>query len=502
MTSPAGVESQNYTITGSATNQYNLVGYATAIITVNKAGPQFTAADLSVSPAIAQEGETINLIGQFTDLDTLSSHTVTIDWGDDSTPTVLGELEGQVVQSATPGLFTYSTTHQYLSNPPGELTGGSYAINVSVSDGVNTTSAGTSIVVNNTAPTVRIESAGNEGSTTIELTALVTDRDPLATDTVAWTLTQGGTVTQTGTGSSFSFTNPGGVLDWTVTATVTSSDGAVGSDSSQIVVINPSGATVTINALTITIAVPGNPSTSAFVGSADRLIALVYGSNDLVDATAFPDPVELDGYGGDETLLAGSADDLLVGGPGANSLVGGAGDDTLVSNAGDDTLVGGTGSAVFQINPGPDPLVIGAGGSNTLDFSTATSPITINLGLESGQPQIVDSDNDQVTLDGKFNQYIGSPMGNNVTLNDDGDLVFALAGNNTITAGSGHDSIVGGSGNDLISATTSGNTTITAGSGHDSIVGGSGNDIIYIDLRQRDHHRRIGPRFDRRRIGQ
>ena len=111
-----------------------------------------------------------------------------------------------------------------------------------------------------------------------------------------------------------------------------------------------------------------------------------------MNATAFPNPVELDGYGGNATLLAGSADDLLVGGPGANSLVGGAGDDTLVSNAGDDTLVGGTGSAMFQINPGHDPLVIGASGTNTLDFSIATQPITINLGLDSGQQQIVDSE--------------------------------------------------------------------------------------------------------------
>ena len=144
----------------SVANQYNQVGYASASVTVNKVAPQFTAADLSLSPATVIEGETTTLSGQFTDPDALSSYTVTIDWGDGSTPTVLSELDGQVVPSATPGLFTYSTTHQYLSNPPGELSGGSYAINVSVSDGVNTTSAGTSTVVDNAAPTVRIESAG------------------------------------------------------------------------------------------------------------------------------------------------------------------------------------------------------------------------------------------------------------------------------------------------------------------------------------------------------
>ena len=70
-----------------------------------------------------------------------------------------------------------------------------------------------------------------------------------------------------------------------------------------------------------------------------------------MNATAFTLPVELDGYGGNATLLAGSADDLLVGGPGANSLVGGAGDDTLVSNGGDDTLVGGTGTPCSRSTP-------------------------------------------------------------------------------------------------------------------------------------------------------
>ena len=47
---PAGVGSEDYTITGTVTNQYNQVGYASANVTVNKVAPQFTAADLSLSP--------------------------------------------------------------------------------------------------------------------------------------------------------------------------------------------------------------------------------------------------------------------------------------------------------------------------------------------------------------------------------------------------------------------------------------------------------------------
>ena len=122
LNNPVGVETENYTITGSVANQYNQVGYASANVAVNKVGPQFTAADLSLSQTTANEGDTITLSGQFTDPDTLSSHTVTIDWGDGSAPTVLSEVDGQVVESTTAGLFNYSITHQYLSNPSGELT--------------------------------------------------------------------------------------------------------------------------------------------------------------------------------------------------------------------------------------------------------------------------------------------------------------------------------------------------------------------------------------------
>ncbi len=424
------------------------------------------------------EGDTVNLSGQFSDPDAVGSYTVTIDWGDGSTPTVLSELHGQVVPSATPGIYTYSTTHVYLSNPPGEPTGGSYNILVSVSDGVNTASAGTSIGVNNLSPAVQIVSSAYQGSGTVTLSADVTDPDPLATDTVAWTLTENGIEIGTATGTSFTFPVASPLGPLVATATATSSDGGVGISSAQLVLIDQPAASVVIKAGGITVSVGGTQVESISSAGAGQVVVLVTGSNDLIDASTDTHPVQLVSSASDVTLLAGAGDDRLVAGTGANSLVGGSGDDTLVSNAGDDTLRGGTGNTSFQINPGPDPLVIGGSGTNSLDFSIAGLPITINLGLQSGQQQIVDSNNDEVALEAKINEYIGSPSGNNVTLGDNSELVYATAGNNTITAGSGNDSIVGGSGNDIIYSTT-GNTTITAGSGHDTITGGSGNDIIY-----------------------
>ena len=138
LNNPPGAESENYAIVGSVTDQNGQTGYASANVTVSKGVLQFNAADLGLSETTANEGDTITLSGQFSDPDAESSYTVTINWGDGSTPTGLSELDAQVVPSATPGLYTFSATHQYLSNPSGELTGGSYAIAVSVSDSVNT----------------------------------------------------------------------------------------------------------------------------------------------------------------------------------------------------------------------------------------------------------------------------------------------------------------------------------------------------------------------------
>ena len=137
---PPGVPSGSFTIDASVTNEEYKVGYATASVVVNNVAPQFTAADLSLSEPVATEGDTITLDGQFTDPGTLDPHIVTINWGDGSQPSVLYSCSGQVVASTTtPGLFTYSATHTYLNNPPGEPTGGSYEIQVSVADDVSTT---------------------------------------------------------------------------------------------------------------------------------------------------------------------------------------------------------------------------------------------------------------------------------------------------------------------------------------------------------------------------
>ncbi len=490
---PAGIPTGIDAIHATVVADDSKIGRASTSIAVANVLPQFAAGDLGLSETTANEGDTVTLNGQFTDPGTLDPHTVTIDWGDGSPATVLLGVLGRVpASSTTPGLFTYTASHQYLDNPSGVPTGGTFDIHVSVADDVGTTSADRPIVVNNAPPTVRIQSTGSFGAGTISLTAGATDPGVLDGVSVTWTLTrtlpQGTSVLATTTGPDFAFSTPNPIGILLVTATATDSDGGTGSDTAQIVLILEGNATATITTSAITITQGGNTVESTPTAGADRIIALIYGSDDVVDASSLPATIsiELDGYGSNETLIGGSGNDLLTAGlaasdtaqAGANSLVGGAGDDTLVSNLGCDSLYGGSGNDDYRINPGTDPTLVDTGGFNTLDFSIAAQAIAIDLGLDAGQTQYVDPSNDVVSLQGNFDEFIGSTHGNKVTGNADDDIIYGGAGNNTITGGQGNDIIYGGAGPTTITGGHS-NDIIYGGSAPTTITGGQGNDIIY-----------------------
>ena len=85
--------------------------------------------------------------------------------------------------------------------------------------------------------------------------------------------------------------------------------------------------------------------------------------------------------------LTGDADwNQLYGGAGNDTLGGGGGGDTLSGDAGNDSLSGGDGDDVLNGGDGNDTLNGGAGGSDTADYSSATSSVNVNLltGIATG----------------------------------------------------------------------------------------------------------------------
>ncbi|KPP91205.1 MAG: putative Ca2+-binding protein [Rhodobacteraceae bacterium HLUCCA08] len=196
-------------------------------------------------------------------------------------------------------------------------------------------------------------------------------------------------------------------------------------------------------------------------------------------------------YGGEgnDTLRGGQDDDLIEGGNGDDSLFGGSGNDTLIAGAGNDEITGGSGDDVIFAGEGDDSVIAGSGddtvygggGNNTI--STGDGNDVVYLG--DGDNVVDTSGHAPIPDIGYPGVYPSDP-----DPNDDRDLVFGGAGNDTITTGDDRDTIFGGAGNDVIDAgidddyveAGEGDDTVIGGEGRDTILGGDGDDVLYGGL--------------------
>ena len=92
--------------------------------------------------------------------------------------------------------------------------------------------------------------------------------------------------------------------------------------------------------------------------------------------------------------------------------------------------------------------------SNTLDYSTFITSVSVNLTAKTGTNITGTITNITDVLGGSSNDFL--------TGDDQGDLLRGNGGNNTIKGGAGNDILVGGPGNDII----------TDGDGRDLLFGG------------------------------
>ncbi|MCY2962322.1 MAG: M10 family metallopeptidase C-terminal domain-containing protein [Planctomycetota bacterium] len=169
---------------------------------------------------------------------------------------------------------------------------------------------------------------------------------------------------------------------------------------------------------------------------------------------------------GIENLIGGALNDLLTGNSLPNSIDGGAGNDvilgfngndTLIGGAGDDSLNGGAGDDVYSFTAnsalGTDSISETlAGGVDSLDFSTTT--VAVSLNLSSAAAQVVNA-NLTVSL-------TGTDVIENVTGGSGNDILVGNALANTLAGGLGND-------------------TLTGAGGDDWLIGGAGNDLYLFD---------------------
>ena len=152
----------------------------------------------------------------------------------------------------------------------------------------------------------------------------------------------------------------------------------------------------------------------------------------------------------------GQVEGEVQGGLGNDSLIGGDKDDILVGGGGADTLIGGDGNDVIRGGGGQD-VTDGGDGIDTADFSDIGAPVVANLGsgLASYAP------NPAVTIVEQLQNF------ENLTGSENRDQLFGDAGNNVLKGLDGHDQLVGGGGAD----------TLQGGDGNDLLRGGGGPDV-------------------------
>ncbi|MEP7348493.1 MAG: tandem-95 repeat protein [Sphingorhabdus sp.] len=221
----------------------------------------------------------------------------------------------------------------------------------------------------------------------------------------------------------------------------------------------------------------GNDNLNAGLGN-DTLIGGA--GNDNLNGNEGDD--SLDGGAGDDNLNAGTGNDILFGGigndqlngnEGNDSLDGGDGNDSLNAGAGNDILVGGAGVDQLNGDDGDDLIAPGLGndtasggnGVDTVDYSSATLAMTINLTTNIAQAT---GETDNIY---NFENTIGGSGADTITGTANVNTLNGGAGNDIITGGAGNDIIVGGSGSDkLILAGLQASYTLTTANGTVSIV--------------------------------
>jgi Ca2+-binding RTX toxin-like protein len=259
--------------------------------------------------------------------------------------------------------------------------------------------------------------------------------------------------------------------------------------------------------------------TASFAGSAAGVTATLTG---VVDGTATIVGGAIATLRSIENLVGSANVDILTGDGNANAIEGGLGNDTLDGGLGVDTLVF-TGSTAVTLNlatltaqntgwgsdtisnfenvrtgsgvdnitgdgndntffdGGGNDSYNGAGGIDTVDYSAATSTVTVDLntatanrGTFGGTDTITNMEN-VVGAAAFGNTLTGNTLANRLTGGGAVDILEGRNGADVIFGNAGNDTLLGGTTGALDDGSAD---TLEGGAGSDFIGGGQGNDIL------------------------
>jgi Ca2+-binding RTX toxin-like protein len=175
------------------------------------------------------------------------------------------------------------------------------------------------------------------------------------------------------------------------------------------------------------------------------------------------------GFAGDDVLFGGSGNDIINGGDNDDLILGGDGQDIIEGGLGSDEIYGNQGNDVIQDLDGKN-LIFGGGGEDEIVISNSGNQI---FG-EAGNDRIyVKNLIEQIPLD-----FSNQDLKNNA---NEGNIIYANSGNDSVILGSGDDYIFGQNGADFIDG-GGGRDYISGGEGDDQLNGNYGDDKIFGDI--------------------
>ena len=461
-----------------------------------------TAGDGGATVTI-DEGGVATLRGTFTDPGAGDTHTLRVDWGDDS------PVEFLPVTAGVP----FTLTHAYADDSPA----GGYAATVTVFDDENAADAATvPVFVNNLAPgvTFALSDDAITEDDVVSLAGAVTDAG--LADTTEFVVVDWGDgrtervrVAAGGTfAASHRYLDEGEDGDGRVTVTVTATDddGGVGTASETLTVSNAPPRILSLLDNSTLIAGPGGGGRIFFAGAyrdagrGDSHTAVV----DWGDGTGEQEFVPFNGRfnidhvydepGEYEVTVTLFDDDGASDTATATALVRSAG---VVTEDGGRTLVvfGTDGDDDIRVSERGGSLRVVMNGEVLGDFN----PDRVRVDAGAGDDRVVvagDVRRSAVLIGGAGDDVLKGGAGNDTLLGGAGaDRLLALKGDNelfggaggdVLRTGGGNDRLSGGDGNDLLAGRAGddalfgqgGADRLNGGDGDDAVDGGAGDDAV------------------------
>ena len=188
--------------------------------------------------------------------------------------------------------------------------------------------------------------------------------------------------------------------------------------------------------------------------------------NDTFDGSALSTALNIDGGGGNDTVIGGAGNDMFAVGAGVNNISGGDGGDTFAFS--DATFAS---SSPDPENPTFIGTLDGGAGNNTLEFSSLTFGITITLAEATAAPfaQSARNGDDPWVITVGASDDKGTPGRGDDVLNGFNISKVSLTSHNDVFLGSDLDEVV---------HANVGNDRLEGRGGADVLAGGAGADTF------------------------